>query len=143
MQQADVRPSRLEWSTGGHCVAQRLRRWSPIALALVLAGCFSAESEQEAEASYALNVENCVCRFLATEEDNYSGLTYEAIVEECNEVARTGNPLRYPDTFISTPRLESLHCDLQRREWIAVVDEELRRQDLQRELHEQHATPTE
>ena len=101
--------------------------------AFMTTGCFRQESFEEAKRSYAVNVESCVCRFLFWEEDNYSGLDYEAILDECNRVVHAGNPSRYDESLKSRPELDSLRCETEVKDWKAMMAEEERRRKIRQQ----------
>ena len=102
---------------------------------LTLTSCFRGESFEEANKSFVENVEGCACRFLVWEEDNYSGLSYEAILDECNQVVHAGNPSRYDGSLDSRPKLDFLRCETEVEDWRAMIAEEERRREIRRQLY--------
>ena len=79
--------------------------------------CSPLESEEAREVSYTKNVESCMCRSLEFETDSYSGLSYEGMLERCNETVHAANPRRYPAGAHAAPGIDELRCPTAVREW--------------------------
>lgn len=92
-----------------------------VSLTILLAGCANHQSDEQARVTFDRNVESCICRYLDLEEDNYSGLTYEQFVDDCNETVLTSNPNRYPDSFRSDPEISELRCQENVQPWLDEV----------------------
>ena len=103
----------------------------------ILFACSPKESTDQAETSFARNVESCICRYLDVEEDNYSGLTYEFFIEDCNEIVHESNPERYPETLRSEPEISDLRCPEYVQPWLDEVAESENLQDNNRRLFEE------
>ena len=88
---------------------------------LVLVACSPMETEEDRRVSYAKNVESCLCRSLEFETDSYSGLTYDRMVERCNETVHAANPRRYPATARAAPGIDTLRCPTSVAEWREAV----------------------
>lgn len=113
---------------------------SPVALVVmapILFACSPKENSDQAATSFARNVESCICRYLDAEEDNYSGLTYEFFIEDCNEIVHESNPDRYPETLRSEPEISDLRCQEYVQPWLDEVAESENLQDNNRRLFEE------
>lgn len=103
----------------------------------ILFACSPKESPEQAETSFARNVESCICRYLDVEEDNYSGLTYEFFIDDCNEIVHESNPARYPETLHSAPEISDLRCQEYVQPWLDEVEESQNLQDNNRKLFDE------
>lgn len=103
----------------------------------ILFACSPKESTEQAETSFARNVESCICRYLDVEEDNYSGLTYDFFIEDCNEIVHESNPDRYPETLRSDPEISELRCPEYVQPWLDEVAESENLQDNNRRLFDE------
>ncbi len=81
------------------------------------AACSPLESDEARAVSYTKNVESCMCRSLEFETDSYSGLTYEGMLERCNDTVHAANPRRYPEDAHVAPGINGLRCPTSVREW--------------------------
>lgn len=97
-------------------------------------GCSPQETAQQAERSFAQNVESCICRYLDIEEDHYSGFTYEYFIDDCNEIVHDSNPSRYSETLRAEPGLSELRCQEYVKPWLEEVEESENLQENYREL---------
>lgn len=103
----------------------------------ILFACSPKESAEQAETSFARNVESCICRYLDVEEDNYSGLTYEFFIDDCNEIVLESNPDRYLETLRSEPEISELRCQEYVQPWLDEVAESQNLQDNNRKLFDE------
>ncbi len=92
-------------------------------IAVFASGCGPDNTSKRAEADFDRNVESCICRYMQIEENNYSGLTYEYFVEDCNETVMQSNPTRYPDSFLFEPEITELRCQEDVEPWEREVEE--------------------
>ncbi len=104
---------------------------------LVLFGCTKHEGGDRARVTFDRNVESCICRYMDIEEDNYSGLTYEQFVEDCNQTVLNSNPVRYPDSFNSIPDISELRCQELVQPWLDEVEAAQALQENNRNLFEE------
>ena len=88
-----------------------------------LSGCSNRESTEQLHTTFERNVESCVCRHLVLETDNYSYLLYEQMLRECNTTVHKANPKRYPQFLASNPRIDTLRCEEDVKDWQEVVQE--------------------
>lgn len=79
--------------------------------------CSPLESEEARDVSYTKNVESCMCRSLEFQTDSYSGLSYERMLERCNETVHAANPRRYSEDAHAAPGIDDLRCPTSVREW--------------------------
>ena len=73
-------------------------------------------------AKYPIEVESCICRYLAFEADSYSGVKFPEMVEYCNTTTRSGHP-SLPEDIRSEPSMSSLRCPEYVEDWQGVVAE--------------------
>ena len=92
-------------------------------LSLWLVSCGESNVIGDLEAKYPIEIESCVCRFLAFEADSYSGLPYDEMLSQCNKTTRNGHPSLPPD-IVSKPLLDSLRCPESVEDWQETVAEE-------------------
>ena len=97
--------------------AGHLRRAAAAVALCAAAACSPLESEEARGASYAKNVESCLCRSLEFETDSYSGRTFAGMLERCNETVHAANPRRYPADAHAAPDIGALRCPTSVREW--------------------------
>lgn len=69
------------------------------------------ESPEEAEQVFAKNVLSCLCRAIEFETDNYSGVRFANMVEDCNATVHAANTKRFPATARHDPKIADLRCD--------------------------------
>ncbi len=93
------------------------------------------------ESKYPIEVESCVCRFLAFEADSYSRVGYDEMLERCNEMTRAGHPSLRRD-ISSEPALESLRCTENVEDWRETVVEDLAQQASNRRNYQEITQPT-
>ena len=67
--------------------------------------------------SFDKNVESCLCRTLAFEAESFTGISYAAMTERCNETVHGANPARYPPAATSAPSVHSLRCPDDIADW--------------------------
>ena len=90
-------------------------RFVAVVLPLVILGaCSKDDGGQE---SFDKNIESCLCRTLAFEADSFTGISYGAMTERCNETVRRANPARYSPDATSAPRVETLRCPDDVADW--------------------------
>lgn len=97
-----------------------------LSLSATLPYVLSCSNEQldNSEEKYALEVENCVCRELAFEEDNFRRVSYPTMVQTCNKTVLSSNPVRFSQEFHADPKLDTLRCTDDVEDWQEVVEEE-------------------
>lgn len=106
-------------------LASRLSGW--LIAAACLSGCSEDAIVAELEAKFPIEVEGCVCRFLAFEADGYTGVKYAEMLEHCNVTIRNGHPSLSP-TITSEPEIASLRCTEDVEDWTEEVEEALAQQ---------------
>ena len=92
-------------------------------VAILLTSCHDGNAIGDLEARYPIEVESCVCRFLAFEADSYSGIQYDEMLAECNVTTRSGHPTLPPD-IVSNPTQDSLRCTEAVEDWHETLAEE-------------------
>ena len=102
------------------CFARRLLATVVVPLATA---CEYNETPEQAQISYAKNVESCLCRTMNFESDFPSGLRYSQMVARCNETVHGANPARYDASLHSEPETASLRCPEDVEPWLEVAGE--------------------
>ena len=100
-----------------------LRSFSTIALLAVCTACDNGALVGNLEKRFPIEVESCLCRYLAFEADSYSHVSYEDMLNHCNTLTRQGHP-SLPDDIISEPGLDALRCPDDVEDWREVLEEE-------------------
>ena len=95
----------------------------PLLILFGLAACSAEESTDQAQTTYARNVESCTCRILAYEADSYSGITYDDMVKQCNTTVREANPTRYEDAKKLHFKMDEIRCPEDVEDWQETVAE--------------------
>ena len=85
--------------------------------------CDESNTIGDLEEKYPIEIESCVCRYLAFEADSYSRLPYDEMVRNCNNTIRSGHPSLPPD-ITSTPTENSLRCTEAVEDWREKIAEE-------------------
>lgn len=105
-------------------------------LSLSLVSCGESDAIGDLESKYPIEIESCVCRFLAFEADSYSGIQYDEMLSQCNTTTRNGHPSLPPD-IVSNPTLDSLRCTEAVDDWHETVAEERAQQASNRRNYEE------
>ncbi|MYD42765.1 MAG: hypothetical protein F4W90_02610 [Gammaproteobacteria bacterium] len=92
------------------------------------------------ESKYAIEVEGCICRYLAFEADGYTRVTYKEMLDHCNVTIRNGHP-SLPANIVSEPNVTTLRCTEDVEDWNAVVAEALAQQASNRRNFQDFAKP--
>lgn len=85
-----------------------------ISCLVILGACSMDDGGQE---SFDKNVESCLCRTLAFEAESFTGISYSAMTERCNETVHGANPARYPPAATSAPSVDTLRCPDDIADW--------------------------
>ena len=118
------RVGRWGWAASGAArdgCGSLARRAMAAATVAAVASCSPMESEEARGVSYAKNVESCLCRSFEFQTDSYSGLTYEHMLERCNQTVHAANPQRYPESANAAPAIDTLRCPTSVAEWREIV----------------------
>lgn len=105
-------------------------------LSVSLASCGESNAIGDLESKYPIEIESCVCRFLAFEADSYSGLPYDEMLSQCNTTTRNGHPSLPPD-IESNPSLDTLRCPESVEDWQETVAEERAQQASNRQNYKE------
>lgn len=105
-------------------------------LSVTLASCGESDTIGDLESKYPIEIESCVCRFLAFEADSYSGIQYDEMLSQCNTSTRNGHPSLPPD-IENRPTIESLRCAEAVEDWQETVTEERAQQASNRRNYEE------
>lgn len=108
-------------------VAQVFALGTVTGLCVYLAACSESDAIGDLKSKYPIEIESCVCRYLAFEADSYSGMPYDEMLLQCNETTRNGHP-SLPSNIVSNPSLDSLRCPESVEDWQETVAEELAQQ---------------
>ena len=105
-------------------------------MSIYLVSCSENDTIGDLESKYPIEIESCVCRFLAFEADSYSGIQYDEMLSQCNQTTRNGHP-SLPHDIESNPTLESLRCGEAVEDWQETVAEERAQQASNRRNYEE------
>ena len=108
-------------------------------LTLFLSACGNDDAIGDLESKYPIEIESCVCRYLAFESDSYSGIQYDEMLTQCNETTRSGHPSLPADT-VSNPPLDSLRCAEAVEDWKETISDERAQQASNRRIYEELTT---
>ena len=101
--------------------------------------CGNSDAIGDLESKYPIEIESCVCRYLAFESDSYSGLQYDEMLSQCNKATRDGHP-SLPRDVTSRPSLDSLRCTEAVEDWVETIADERAQQASNRRNYEELKT---
>ncbi|MCY3858207.1 MAG: hypothetical protein OXG25_04795 [Gammaproteobacteria bacterium] len=107
-----------------------------LSLCVCVSSCGNSDAIGDLTAKYPIEIESCVCRFLAFESDSYSGIPYNDMLSQCNKFTRDGHPSLPPD-IVSNPTIDSLRCTEAVDDWHETVSEERAQQASNRRNYEE------
>ena len=90
--------------------------------ALLLAAC-APDPQPVSQAAFTRNVENCLCRALDFEADNYAQISYASMTRRCNQRIIQSNKRRFANKRQVAIPIDSLWCDESVEEWRESVAE--------------------